>query len=131
MSIQQKLAIVAAAESDCALRRATVSAAWRGLKKKTEVAATPPRIIISGLALGFLGGLSTAGNSNSGTPLVGKLISGLVESGVTSAIAALSAGMAAASVQDAAAPPPAPSPPGPTPVPPAPSVRQPSSTSTQ
>ncbi|MEP6908716.1 MAG: hypothetical protein ABI858_12165 [Pseudoxanthomonas sp.] len=123
MSIKKKLAIVAAAESDCALRRATVGAAWRGLKQKTEIAATPPRIVIAGLALGFLGGLGTSGGSNSGSPLIGKLISGLVESGVTSAVAALSAGMAAASVQDAAAQPPPKAQSGASPVPHSPSIR--------
>ncbi len=124
MSIKQKLAIVAAAEADCALRLATVHAAWRGLKRKTEIAATPPRIVVSGLALGFLGGLGTSGGSGSSSSLVGKLVAGLVESGVTSAVAALSAGMAAASVQDAAAKAqPAPPRNGPSPVPPAPAVR--------
>ncbi len=124
MSIKQKLAIVAAAESDCALRLASVHAGWRGLKRKTKIAATPPRIVVSGLALGFLGGLGTSGGSNSDSSLIGKLISGLAQSGVTSAVAAMSAGMAAASVKDSAPPaPPVPPRSGPTPPSPSPEVR--------
>ncbi|MEO5596927.1 MAG: hypothetical protein ABIQ97_07250 [Lysobacteraceae bacterium] len=124
MSIKQKLAIVAAAESDCALRLATVHAGWRGLKSKTKIAATPPRIVVSGLALGFLGGLGTSGGSNSDSSLIGKLFAGLAHSGVTSAVAAVSAGMAAASVKDSPPQaPPAPPRSSSTPLPPSATVR--------
>lgn len=94
MSISTKLALVNLAEADCALRRANVTAAWRGLKLETERAATPGRIVGAGLIAGFLSGFRKS-SSRTGLPLGGKLFGLLIDGAFASFSAAMAAGAAA------------------------------------
>ncbi len=103
MSIRTKLAVVSLAEADCALRRATVTASWRGLKQEAERAATPGRVLGAGLATGFISGLRGSGSHGSGSAIGGKLIGMLLETVFASFTAAMAAGAAAADVEDGAA----------------------------
>ena len=76
--IQKKLDVLALAEAECALRRATVTAAWRGFKQQSEIAATPGRIVGAGLIVGFLSGLrrSTGSGFAIGDKLFGMALQG-------------------------------------------------------
>jgi hypothetical protein len=93
MSIRTCLAVVSIAETDVALHRAGVKAAWRGFKQQSERAATPGRIIGAGLITGFLSGLRQPG-TGAGASLGGKAF-GLL---LNSAFASFSAAMAAETV---------------------------------
>lgn len=97
MSIRSKLEVVGIAEADCALRRATVGAAWRGLKLEAERAATPGRMLGAGLIAGFISGLRKPA-SGSGSALGGKLFGLLIDGAFASFSAAMAAGAAAADV---------------------------------
>lgn len=100
MSIRSKLAIVNVAEADCALRRAGVGAAWRGLKQEAERAATPGRVLGVGLVAGFISGLRGRASA-AGSPLGGKLMSMLMEGALASFSTAMAAGAAAAAAESA------------------------------
>jgi hypothetical protein len=96
MSIRSKLAVVSVAEADCALRRANISAAWRGFKQESERAATPGRVVGAGLIAGFLSGLGGGGSKGAGSALGGKLFGMLLENALAGVSGALAAGAAAA-----------------------------------
>jgi hypothetical protein len=95
VSLRAKLAIVDAAEADCAVRRAAITASWRGFKQEAEAAATPGRVIVTGLVTGFLAGLPRIGKGG-GSLLGGKLFGAVLETAFTSISAAIAAGTAAA-----------------------------------
>jgi hypothetical protein len=97
MSLRTKLAVVSIAEADCAVRRAAIAASWRGFKQEAELAATPRRVVVAGLAAGFLSGLPGGGSKGgSGSLLGGKLLGMLIDSAFASVGAAIAAGAAAA-----------------------------------
>jgi hypothetical protein len=102
MSIKAKLAVVSLAEADCAVRRATVAAAWRGLKQEGERAATPGRVVGAGLIAGFVSGLAGSGSKGPGSAIGGKLFAMLLEGGLSSFTAAMAAGAAVGDVQQGA-----------------------------
>jgi hypothetical protein len=100
MSIKAKLAVVSLAEADCAVRRATIGAAWRGFKQESERAATPGRVVGAGLIAGFLSGLRGPASKGSGSAIGGKLIGMLLEGVLANMGTALAAGMGAATAED-------------------------------
>jgi hypothetical protein len=96
MSLRTKFAVVRLAEADCAVRRAAISASWRGFRQQSELAATPRRVVLVGLIAGFLSGLPRIGAKGSGSLLGGKLTGMLMDSAFASLSAAIAAGAAAA-----------------------------------
>jgi hypothetical protein len=85
VTFEEKIAAVAAAERECTLARERAHAALAKLKHETRRSATPTRIVVSGLALGFATGLRAPDGSASalGGPLVNlaieTLLPGLME----------------------------------------------------
>jgi len=103
MSIRTKLSVLGMAEADCALRRASITAAWRGLKLESERAATPGRIVGAGLVAGFLSGLPGSGSKGPGFAIGDKLF-GMALEGAFASISAVFAGETlAANAEQAAA----------------------------
>ena len=98
MSIKGKLAVVDAAEADCAAHRLAVNRAWSRLKQETERAATPGRVIGAGLIAGFVSGLR-APAAGSGSPLGGKLFGMLLDGAFAGFGSAMAAGAAAAETE--------------------------------
>lgn len=99
MSLRAKLEVVRIVEADCAVRRAAIGASWRGFKNEAALAATPKRVVISGLVAGFLAGLPNLGKG-SGSLLGGKLLDLLMDSAFANIGAAIGAGVAAAQAAD-------------------------------
>ena len=102
MSIRSSLSNVRIAETDVALHRAGISAAWRGLKRDTERAATPGRVIGAGLIAGFLSGLRSPSAKN-GMPFGDKLLGMLIDGAFAGFGAAMAAGSAGAEAQNESA----------------------------
>jgi len=105
-AIRTKLAVLKDAEAECAVRRAAVTASWRGFKQQFEAAATPKRVVVAGLAAGFVAGLPSVGEKSAGA-LGGKLLGMVLEAAFTSISAAVAAGAGAASAQPGTQPEPA------------------------
>jgi hypothetical protein len=103
MSIRTKLSVLGMAEADCAVRRASVAAAWRGLKQESERAATPGRIVGAGLVAGFLSGLPGSGSKSSGFAIGDKLFGMALEGAFASIGAMFAADTATADVLQGAA----------------------------
>jgi len=103
MSIRTKLSVVGMAEADCALRRAAITAAWRGLKQESERAATPGRIVGAGLVAGFLSGLPGSGSKGGGFAIGDKVFGAVLQGVVASIGAAFAADTATADVERGAA----------------------------
>lgn len=102
-SIQTKLSVLGIAEADCALRRATVKAAWRGFKQESERVATPGRIVGAGLVAGFLSGLPGSGSKGSGFAIGDKLFGMVLQGAFASFTAAFAADTAKDNVEQGAA----------------------------
>lgn len=108
MNVKQHLALVATAETDCALHAAGVRAAWRGLKDEMHRSATPLRIVVAGAVLGFVSGRPRA-SDDAGLPgrllttIAQMLLSTLGAGAATSVSAGAAAGAAAAHANAAAA----------------------------
>jgi len=102
-TIQTKRSILGIAEADCALRRATVKAAWRGLKHESERAATPGRIVGAGLVAGFLSGLPGSGSKGPGLAIGDKLFGMALQGAFASLTAAFAADTATTNVAQGAA----------------------------
>lgn len=100
MTLADKIAAVAAAEADCERRREAIDAAHLQLASELRRVATPGRIVVSGLALGFATGLREPA---AGPSLAGKVLGGPVFSMVAEAVLpGLVAGiMAKAGLQEA------------------------------
>ncbi|HLS84165.1 MAG TPA: hypothetical protein VK016_05845 [Arenimonas sp.] len=56
MRLSAARAAVAAAEAEYARARARAEAGWAGLRAELERAATPGRVLVGGLGLGFVAG---------------------------------------------------------------------------
>lgn len=74
-SLEEKIAAVRQAEADCARQRAEAHQAWHHLQDEVRRTATPVRIVVSGLAVGFASGLAAPGAAAAAN---GKLVSGPV-----------------------------------------------------
>jgi hypothetical protein len=104
-ALEEKIAAVQQAEADCARQRADAHAAWHHMHDEIRRTATPVRIVVSGLALGFASGAATSGVAAAAN---GKLVSGpifsmLMDTVVPGLLAGITAAATASSeVQDAA-----------------------------
>lgn len=83
MKLDAKLAAVAAAEAECERRREAIDAAHAQLSSELRRVATPGRIVVSGLALGFAAGLREPA---AGPSLAGRVLGGPVFSMVAEAV---------------------------------------------
>lgn len=83
MTLADKIAAVAAAEADCERRREAIDAAHAQLSSELRRVATPGRIVVSGLALGFAAGLREPA---AGPSLAGKVLGGPVFSMVAETV---------------------------------------------
>ena len=103
--LEQKIAAVQLAEAECARQRADAHEAWHHLQDEIKRTATPVRIVVSGLALGFASGAATSGVAAAAN---GKLVSGpifsmLMDTVVPGLLAGITAAATASSeVEDAA-----------------------------
>ena len=103
--LEQKIAAVQLAEAECARQRAQAHEAWHHLQDEIKRTATPVRIVVSGLALGFASGAATSGVAAAAN---GKLVSGpifsmLMDTVVPGLLAGITAAATASSeVEDAA-----------------------------
>lgn len=103
--LDEKIAAVQQAEAACARQRSDAHRAWHHLQGEMRRTATPVRIVVSGLALGFASGIGTSGAAAAAN---GKLVSGpifslLLETVVPGLLAGITAAATASSeVQDAA-----------------------------
>jgi hypothetical protein len=75
VTLQDKITAVAQAEAECRRQRDQADAALVQLKAEVRRGATPVRIVVSGLALGFAGGIATSGGAAAAG---GKFVSGPV-----------------------------------------------------
>jgi len=101
MSLAEKKAAVLAAELRCEGQRAHAQEMLGRLGSEFKRSATPLRIVVSGLALGFVSGLRTPGAGPIST-LGGQLISGPLMSMLTeSVLPGLLAGVTAAATAQA------------------------------
>jgi len=83
VTLADKLAAVAAAEAECERRRDAIVSARDGLAAQARRVATPGRIVVSGLALGFAAGLR---EPSAGPSLAGKVFGGPVFSMVAETV---------------------------------------------
>lgn len=119
VTFQDKIAAAALAERECVVARERARAALAKLKHEARRSATPTRIVVSGLALGFATGLRAPDGSASalGGPLVNlaieTLLPGLMEKLTASLQPSPSAGEEAAAAEGQAAAPPEAEPPPP------------------
>ncbi|WP_146908132.1 hypothetical protein [Arenimonas daejeonensis] len=100
MSLAEKEAAVRAAELRCEGQRQAAQDALGQLKSEFRRSATPVRIVVSGLALGFASGLRTPGSgpiaSLGGQLLSGPLMSLVMESVLPGLLAGVTAAAATA-----------------------------------
>ncbi len=103
--LEDKIAAVQQAEAECARQRSDAHEAWHHLQDEFKRTATPVRIVVSGLALGFTSGMATSGVAAAAN---GKLVSGpifsmLMDTVVPGLLAGITAAATASSeVEDAA-----------------------------
>ncbi len=95
MSLADKARAVAAAEAACALARAEADASFSHLKSEIKRGATPVRIVVSGLVLGFASGMK-APSGTAGKLLGGPLLSLVTDTLLPSMMAGFTAAQAAA-----------------------------------
>lgn len=96
MSIAEKLAVVAHAETDCVVHSAQARAARRGFTLQFQHAATPTRVVVGGLISGFVAGIR---KSSGGPGIADRLLTTVLQS----VIATLGAGATAGAAAEAAA----------------------------
>lgn len=104
MSLAEKEAAVRAAELRCEGQRQAAQDALGQLKSEFRRSATPVRIVVSGLALGFASGLRTPGSgpiaSLGGQLLSGPLMSLVMESVLPGLLAGVTAAATAEETAD-------------------------------
>jgi hypothetical protein len=102
--LEEKIALMQQAEAECARQRADAHEAWHHLQDEIKRTATPVRIVVSGLAVGFASGLATSGAAAANGKLVsGPIFSMLVDTVVPGLLAGITAAATASSeVEDAA-----------------------------
>jgi len=94
--LQQKIDAVMAAEAACNRQRSGANDAWQHLKWEVKRSATPGRIVVSGLVLGFASGFTSARQTGAaGSSLLsGPIFSMLLETVVPGLLAGLTAAAA-------------------------------------
>ena len=92
-ALEQKIAAVVAAEQACDAQRADAGTAWQRLKWEVRRSATPGRIVVSGLVLGFASGFTSArATGEAGSKLLaGPIFSMLLDTVVPGVLAGLTA----------------------------------------
>lgn len=100
--LDAKIAAVQQAEAECNRQRRDTDLAWNGLKAEIRRTATPARIVVSGLALGFASGFTTtkAAGAASGKLLAGPIFSMLLDTVLPAALAGFTAMQAADETAD-------------------------------
>lgn len=103
--LDEKIAAVQQAEAECARQRADAHEAWHHLQDEIKRTATPVRIVVSGLAVGFASGMATPGAAAAAN---GKLVSGplfsmLMDTVVPGLLAGITAAATASGEVEAAA----------------------------
>lgn len=93
MSLAAKIAAAQAAEAECQRRREAIAEARAHLAAEVKRTATPGRIVLSGLALGFAVGFREpkAGPSLAGKVLGGPLFSMVLEAVLPGIVAGITA----------------------------------------
>ena len=104
-ALEENIAAVQQAEADCARQRSDAHQAWHHLQDEFRRTATPVRIVVSGLAVGFASGMATSGVAAAAN---GKLVSGpifsmLIDTVVPGLLAGITAAATASSEVEAAA----------------------------
>jgi hypothetical protein len=91
--LDEKIAAVQQAEAECNRQRRDVDLAWHQLKGEVRRSATPARIVVSGLVLGFASGFTTsrAASAASGKLVAGPIFSMLLETVLPAALAGFTA----------------------------------------
>jgi len=94
--LDEKVAAVEQAEAECNRQRLDADAAWNQLKSEVRRTATPVRIVVSGLVLGFASGMTTAraAGAASGKLLTGPIFSLLLDTVLPAALAGFTAAQA-------------------------------------
>lgn len=94
--LDEKIAAVQQAEAECNRQRLDADAGWNRLKSEVRRTATPVRIVVSGLVLGFASGMTTAkaAGAASGKLLVGPIFSMLLDTVLPAALAGFTASQA-------------------------------------
>ena len=97
MSLKDKIAAVAAAEARYGQVRDEADAAVGQLKAEVRRGATPVRIVVSGLALGFASGITPAGGAAAagGKFITGPLFSLVMDSVIPGVLAGFTAAASA------------------------------------
>jgi hypothetical protein len=102
MTLDEKIAAVVNAEARCQQQRDEADRTLAHLKSELRRTATPVRIVVSGLAVGFAAGLrKPGGDGGAGSLLSGPLFSMVVESVLPGLLAGVTAAVTGA-VQDEA-----------------------------
>ncbi|HLU12330.1 MAG TPA: hypothetical protein VKZ64_00025 [Arenimonas sp.] len=94
MKLAAARAAVAAAEAECEQARLRAQASWAGLRGELERAATPGRIVVGGLGLGFV-----AGKAGPETLGAARMAGPLFELATQTLLPGLMAGLAAATAE--------------------------------
>jgi len=91
--LDEKIAAVQQAEAECNRQRLDADVGWNRLKSEVRRTATPVRIVVSGLVLGFASGMTTAkaAGAASGKLLVGPIFSMLIDTVLPAALAGFTA----------------------------------------
>ncbi len=105
MILKDKIVAVALAETQCRRAQEEAHAARAQLKAEIRRGATPVRIVVSGLALGFASGMTTVSGAASagGKFLAGPLFSLVMDSVIPGVLAGFTAAASASSEIDEAA----------------------------
>ncbi|HTA64112.1 MAG TPA: hypothetical protein VK753_01290 [Xanthomonadaceae bacterium] len=98
MSLGARIAKLEMAKADCSRSSKRTADAWSRLKQEGELAATPRRVVATGLAAGFVAGLG-GGSKKRGSAIAGKLIDLLMDGVFANLGAAIAAGAAAAEAE--------------------------------
>lgn len=95
-ALDEKIAAVRQAEAECNRQRLDADAARSQLKSEIRRTATPVRIVVTGLVLGFASGITTtrAAGAASGKLLAGPIFSMLLDTVLPAALAGFTASQA-------------------------------------
>ena len=103
--LEEKIAAVRQAEAECERQRSDAHEAWHHLHDEVRRTATPVRIVVSGLAMGFASGLASSGvaAAANGKLVTGPIFSMLVDTVVPGLLAGITAAATASSEVEEAA----------------------------
>lgn len=77
MSLRSRIDALQRAQAHCTAQRKAIATAWRELKQETAQAATPQRVVVTGVVAGFIAGLPLPGAGKDAGALVGSRLTGL------------------------------------------------------